>query len=81
VHVQFVNAILAIFETVVTGHEVQFSEPIVSLYKLAEHLMQLLPSAPLYPLLHLQSVKTSLAKLDTEFAGQAEQSPEPMVFL
>ena len=59
-------------------HSVQLAEPTTCLYVPATHALQVLPSGPAYPVLHLQSVKTVLPAGAVKSAPQLVQSEAPV---
>jgi hypothetical protein len=64
-----------------TGHAEHDALPGTDLYVFCGHALQVPPSAPVKPALHLQLVKRILALEDCEFAGHAVQAAEPMLSL
>lgn len=69
-------------EYVAFGQFEQDMEPVASLYVPPSHAMQTPPSAPVYPLLHVQSVFATLPSGDQVNVGQAStHAPDPAATL
>jgi len=67
-------------------HKVHAAEPLTSLYDPATHAVHVPPSRPVYPILHVQSVTSSLPRPEYASEGHARQaafdvSPVPDEYL